>query len=1544
MERARLTKDLRRLVEEGAITIAQATSLLETSPVLAGVTDPSPPLYMATLPTPQSGSEVGGSPSTLMATIMNLPPPPTYEASVVDEAFDEIQTIRDNPTTAVDILYGKDLPLYLKTLKKCLNAKNLEAIESSLKESIQQCFTAVNDHARVVESSDGRQVKDATDFAIELVELTKPITLAGDIINPVSMVGRILGVLDAWQASGWLSDICYNGAKILLVRHDQVEKETKHSTLPFPPASFLKPTPPPLVLLLSTYVKTQQSTRIRGSSTSKLERGKRSSMPPPKPIMDIIDKMSRLLVDEYQKQIAVMLLSQWRALNENKTILFSSPAPSVRPLHSSSSVSSTRLDKTGEDDTEVAPVDGPSQDETVTEDRTFRGMPHRQSLLSTPVLKRLLGREGAGEIGNTKARSLHKKSQSVPSMLPETAPSRIRVHKAEANKGGAWYALRPPDSTNVLFKTLGPKGANAAIQAGASLFAVNVPDPLHKSIWNLECNVLSGQQVFWEFHAFPPTQVDFELSFSPNADEKREIFPPTVASMAPTEGSLQRAEGGTYTFTWSSRAAFGVTDVWCVVRCPAKGDQEARRHYVRASRPIQIGHPFAPLVTLAGIQGQAVQNRAGFSANATKVRMFKKFLGNEMITGESPVLLEFQGKFLSVAAAPKLQFLATRVDDAAEFYVRGIHPQQELEMGMQFELATTTKEGNTFRVCSVIESGELYLHLVPSPLADDEGRPFEQAHPCTFYASAPIDGQHIAKSVPALAAEKTSRRRRVSLGVDLTMPVGAWSWQRTAGALGILPQDRPVSEDNDGNAFTGDVFEVDESTEMRWTSLPANEQLDSVFRYITEGSGIDVDPSERPEEAERWRIGTVLLSSAILSHELQFNLEGLLDALLEKLPDHSDWLSSEKIRKGLTGVTRFRPSSVALGIVEDVYSGEEGQRGKLVSPTESILIWQDKLQALAKQFSVYDEAFYQRFCHALTMVPTSPVCSEEGKQPVNLKSTNVEDVLERDRRVRIAWLQSAVLQEETPQIRATAIEIVICLALESRAENNYKMVLCCFLALESKPILRLLKTWGFVRGKFHAEWSMLKVLCNEYGNFRTLRRTMSKKETFVPCYLPLQKALLHVAILPTLILPGTEDRRVDVNWHKLELFHESFVQQGFVRYEGLLLPKSEVKSSAQRRPSSTQCTGSATTTVSQSPSALSPPEIHFDVHALFSCSPIDEDILLQRSEAIEGTLVGKNVLSEAMTLDQLVLKALNIRLPKSKVPGVPYRGKRAFVGAADDDDGQTMVDIVVEDAISQVHPDLGIDAFHSNISEAFKRQASSEELLKHTCAIIESIWPRILEENEPRMWHSEDRHRISLALKIKRSVRTYILGHVGMRVWAAVRRDAFPKDNYHNNCVREMSCMTDEELWALCADTPYVSNWQTAIRALDNVQVAHSPASKMHFLRATFVAINEESRMLELKPLTADDLIPILLFVVCKSKCKTKYASLRFADAFLGSDSDLGDVNSGFDRFVRANIEMALTIADQYPNFFRTSSTVSRASSSISIGSEDDETATENNP
>ena len=111
MERARLTKDLRRLVEEGTITIAQANSLLETSPVLAGAPDPPPPVYMATLPTPQSGSEAAGSPSTLMATIMNLPPPPTYEASVVDEAFDEIQTIRDNPTTAVDILYGKDLPL-----------------------------------------------------------------------------------------------------------------------------------------------------------------------------------------------------------------------------------------------------------------------------------------------------------------------------------------------------------------------------------------------------------------------------------------------------------------------------------------------------------------------------------------------------------------------------------------------------------------------------------------------------------------------------------------------------------------------------------------------------------------------------------------------------------------------------------------------------------------------------------------------------------------------------------------------------------------------------------------------------------------------------------------------------------------------------------------------------------------------------------------------------------------------------------------------------------------------------------------------------------------------------------------------------------------------------------------------------------------------------------------------------------------------------------------------------------------------------------------
>ena len=47
---------------------------------------------------------------------------------------------------------------------------------------------------------------------------------------------------------------------------------------------------------------------------------------PPLKLQKVLEKMEVLLVHDFQERIALIMLSQWRALNEANTILFNSPA------------------------------------------------------------------------------------------------------------------------------------------------------------------------------------------------------------------------------------------------------------------------------------------------------------------------------------------------------------------------------------------------------------------------------------------------------------------------------------------------------------------------------------------------------------------------------------------------------------------------------------------------------------------------------------------------------------------------------------------------------------------------------------------------------------------------------------------------------------------------------------------------------------------------------------------------------------------------------------------------------------------------------------------------------------------------------------------------------------------------------------------------------------------------------------------------------------------------------------------------------------------
>ena len=76
--------------------------------------------------------------------------PPSYESVVVEDAMQDEEDIKNNPTTVIDVLYGHELPQYLETLKSVLTSNNssLLEIENVLQNAIQQSFSAVNDHRR----------------------------------------------------------------------------------------------------------------------------------------------------------------------------------------------------------------------------------------------------------------------------------------------------------------------------------------------------------------------------------------------------------------------------------------------------------------------------------------------------------------------------------------------------------------------------------------------------------------------------------------------------------------------------------------------------------------------------------------------------------------------------------------------------------------------------------------------------------------------------------------------------------------------------------------------------------------------------------------------------------------------------------------------------------------------------------------------------------------------------------------------------------------------------------------------------------------------------------------------------------------------------------------------------------------------------------------------------------------------------------------------------------------------------------------------------
>ena len=111
-----------------------------------------------------------------------------------------------------------------------------------------------------------------------------------------------------------------------------------------------------------------------------------------------------------------------------------------------------------------------------------------------------------------------------------------------------------------------------------------------------------------------------------------------------------------------------------------------------------------------------------------------------------------------------------------------------------------------------------------------------------------------------------------------------------------------------------------------------------------------------------------------------------------------------------------------------------------------------------------------------------------------------------------------------------------------------------------------------------------------------------------------------------------------------------------------------------------------------------------------------------------------------------------------------------------------------------------------------------------------------------------ERKRYRLKVQVRAAVTNALLGRVGLRLWAAVRRDWITMDQHLEKCFVAMKSINDEVLWELCSRDggggeggekeeedeepwPYfVNGWRDAVRCMDAVELPTMPLSKMEAL------------------------------------------------------------------------------------------------------------------
>ena len=657
-----LTSDLESLVVAGELTRSQAEELMVESNGL-NLLPPAPPkLPSATLPLN----------TTSTSAVTSAP----YEPSVV-----------------VEMLRGENLSQHLRTI--CNIIADMSATTSDIDVAVRratvQCFAAVNEHARVTESSrtnktsttiDGttkeddkkgerrnKKVEEAkqaaaagkqesvdalTDFGVALSQMSAPVVLPAASSQPhLQDILQAHHLVDSWQRCGFIDDFQTITAHQLLESNNDGLKQYLHSVLNAPSPK-------------KTFKTKRRSFMGMGGRIS--DGDKSSALPSPQ---QAATRMCPLLIVGLKRELAGMLLRQWDLGHATMELEGNDVASSV-----------------------------PSWDDRQLLVSPGRGGP---DVLTPGSHHRSMGSSGGGGIGIGMGGDMSGsgsvsdvgigvgKSGTGGFAEPggSNSLSRRRASVTDGNKVTASYSLVPPDGTNVVAHVLKPNHS-----------------------WEIRVEVSAEQSIVWEFRANPADKTLFSLRF--NGDL---MFPEAMlASQAPNAGSIRRVESGTYYLLFrnsGTKKTDKSIDIWCSVRSPGENDMMERREYVRSGRYVCMRDAFNTVDTIQNTQqshnnstpsslsqqrmlqiGRVKSNRTnGYQAAMTcethqGVRLWKRYLGHDHITGNTPVYLEFDGLFLAVVSKERLVYTA-RCDQATPFYVRWLHSQEELRLGAICELSTS---------------------------------------------------------------------------------------------------------------------------------------------------------------------------------------------------------------------------------------------------------------------------------------------------------------------------------------------------------------------------------------------------------------------------------------------------------------------------------------------------------------------------------------------------------------------------------------------------------------------------------------------------------------------------------------------------------------------------------------------------------------------------------------------------------------------------------------------------------------------------------------